>query len=118
RQESILEVPQTEEHMRLNALWFLALLLTLSGCVQTDDPANPKNVGEEITAGMVDYNNGLYYTRAEGSELGNILSALSAKYPGQTITWGPARTDPDGKNPVGYFIHITTTKGCAGANQE
>ena len=97
--------------MRSSIILFILLIFTLGGCVPVNDPANPRNVEKLTHLRTVDYGNGVYYVEASGSDLGNVLSAFSEKHPGQTITWGVAKVDKDGK-AAGYFIHINSAK-CA-----
>ena len=95
--------------MRLKFLWPLLLVLILGACAPVNDPANPKNVGTATKTEMVEYDNGVYYIEAEGSDFGNALSFLSAKYPGQTITFSPGRINEKGRI-LGYFIRVAPEK--------
>lgn len=101
--------------MRLNLLWLLPVLLTLGACVPVNDPANPKNVVAEHLGEIaaIPYGNGVYYTKTTGADLGNLLSQLSAKYPGQAISITPVSTNQREIIIEGYFIHVALPAKCA-----
>lgn len=91
--------------MRSHILCALLLGLLSTGCVPVNDPSSQRNVAPALPRGLIDYQNGVYYVPAGGSDFGNALSALSAKHPKCAIAWSPERFDKEGK-ATAYFVRV------------